>query len=271
MFKNIKSLEQYLNESRSNSITSDEFFNILNKNCKQFNPNARGFLYRGIQTTEPILFNDPKNHFRTSKDNNNYYTLLIDNSKNWKDYPKRSKSIIMANNELFPGTYGNIYVVIPFDNAKLAIAPKDDIWNSFETGLEKFGLDQINQLNFILSTLHSLIESTPLEEKDWNTFEKQLKKIDENKDLIFSKFVDLNISEKRKESIRKFLDIYMKHNGSLYDLIMNSLDPKLNDFILVTWNGNDLLSKFKNKAREIWTESPCLLVNANNFMDLFNK
>lgn len=68
---------------------------------------------------------------RQSANTSNFYTLWIDNSPLWKDFPKRSKSFIGSSSWRISSGYGDISLMIPFDSAKIGVCPADDLWFSF--------------------------------------------------------------------------------------------------------------------------------------------
>ena len=87
---------RFLNEGRTQSISSDEAIRILDKHCKE-SVNA---LMEGYYYIERIIeffykdygFIDPSKHpERKSANTSNYYTILVNHLlPSWKKYPKRS-------------------------------------------------------------------------------------------------------------------------------------------------------------------------------------
>ena len=63
----------------------------------------------------------------------NYITLLIDYIlPSWKNYPKRSKSLVCSSSKSISWGYGNkAYVVFPYNNAKIGVCSEVDLWESF--------------------------------------------------------------------------------------------------------------------------------------------
>lgn len=117
--------------------------NLLNAHCKD-GLNAiknGGLLYRGMEVDHPggFLKIDPSTGERTSRDSNNLYQLMFDNSSDLQDYPKRSKSLICSNTIEIAYSYGSAYVVFPYDGTELAVYDGSDFFKQKITSI-LFGL-----------------------------------------------------------------------------------------------------------------------------------
>jgi hypothetical protein len=102
---------------------------------------------------------------RKSQNTSNWYTLIIDNSPKYKNYPKRSQSLICTNKITTTGPFGSPMAIIPFNNAKIGVVNAPDIWdksivlgdkrtyisdvNDYFNMLKKFGLSDTNWQSFI--------------------------------------------------------------------------------------------------------------------------
>lgn len=93
---------------------------------------------------------------RVSQGTQNIYNRLIsDILPSWKDIPKRSNSVVCANDYSVAEDYieystresGIIYVVIPPNNAKLVVSPKDDVWYAFRYIKAKTGVPSLKAFN----------------------------------------------------------------------------------------------------------------------------
>ena len=130
-------------------ITAEEFKQILNEKCKDFlatleavdydllekknfmfrssNEDVGNFVYTnpGQSPTDRIA---PFSRF------GNYHNLVISNLDSWSEYPKRNKSLITAGWErVKKHAMGHTYLVIPFDNVKIAECAGDDFWEGFKS------------------------------------------------------------------------------------------------------------------------------------------
>lgn len=240
-----------LKEIRSKMLTEQEAIDMVNKNCSiildKYKRHPEWKIYRGLKISPNYQFTDPsKGAPRYSKGKiGNYYTLLMDNLPNWKKYPKRSRSIICTNSFSEAATYGDIYVVFPFNNANFGVAPTGDIWLSFMGNVS-------NLRNFIIS-LKNILHATTSRynyDKDWSTLKKAFK---ESEEYIKSDKIPTTVLNSLKQDFLKWVaDI---GNGKTYiNTFMDYMSPSKNKFAL-TKDPTNL-----TRGREIWTDSKCVLV-----------
>lgn len=65
----------------------------------------------------------------------------MDNSPYFKDYPKRSRSLICTTSKEVAGSYAKdrgIYVIFPLNGARIGLCPDGDIWQT-PIDMEEFG------------------------------------------------------------------------------------------------------------------------------------
>lgn len=115
----------------------------------------------------------------------NYYTEILDNIPSMKDFPKRSRSLICSTKFADAEQYGTeVYVIVPFDTAKVGIVGKHDIW---EVYVELFGHHlPINHVNDFFKEMGI--------KDDWEDFEKfsdELKSGDEDAKSAFLNLPEL--------------------------------------------------------------------------------
>ncbi len=104
----------------------------LRKNCSQFlSNNLETPLYRGTwsEYESGAVKIDTASGTRKSENTWNYYTLLIDNSPYYQNWPKRSKSLICTTDFMEATGYGNVMALIPEDGAKIGVVPASDMWH----------------------------------------------------------------------------------------------------------------------------------------------
>lgn len=169
-------LETFLiNEGRSQVINRDKAIAIIRKShMDAFNTWIKhdSALYRG-QTTDvgPYGFIQPSKFSRKSANTSNHYTLWMDNNRDWAKFPKRSQSIICGAN--FGGAYGSPgerYLILPKDGSKIGVAPKEDLWDSFQRHYSSF-----YNFNDDLAQLYNvLVERKSIASGDWKEFKKHL-------------------------------------------------------------------------------------------------
>lgn len=228
----------YLNEGRSVKYDIDEIKEIILENCwdslERYQSGHK--IYRSKKDTGDYIVTTPTGN-RKSAYTSNYYTLWINNHKSWKKFPKREIICAGGSGERAYDHEGQcVYVVLPFDNAKIGICPKDDIWDSFYNGLKLFK-KTTNQNIFDLSELNKLIREYfhIYDDNNWKNFVKETQKIDLGRGI------------------------------SLYDVLEDTFDPKLNDFEMVP------ISKYnlnESDNVEVWTDSPCVLIKDNYIEEL---
>jgi len=241
--------KQYLNEGRSKPLQYGDIGHILNTKCKKavkaYYDGTR--IYRGVasESSNNFLYINPKKHKpRRSKNTSNYYTLINDNSPAWKQYPKRSESIICTTNFSYAGNYGSkTFVVFPYDGAKIGECPDDDYWGSFSN----YG----GNMSDFNSELKSLFDQVNIKIND-----KSYKHIKTAFDMFDSRFANNDdfIKSLIQDEGYFILDGYTDFNN-MTKHIQEMLNPNNNDFELKKV-GDKLL-----EYREVWTDSESLLIS----------
>jgi hypothetical protein len=244
-FKNI--IEEYKKKSRSEEINDKT--KSLDKLIYKYTGNKsienRTTIYRGKKdTNRPILYVQPSKYKRESMHSHQYHMILIDNSKYWKDYPKRTRSIICSTDKSIKARFEydeefELYQVVPKLNARIAICPEEDMWYSFKTGFKiinkmvkdsDFKIDDIESFNDAIDTMSDGVMAFK---------------------YIKQSIVEAPINKKQKEYIKKY------NCNNLYELIDYCLSPELNGFKLTTYNDNFKLSG----KHEVWTDADSLMIN----------
>lgn len=254
------------------SLNNDfiEMNKIIEKNCKDFSWDDAPILRSVLGFGEGITIIDPKKYTRKSRSNKNYYTYIMEHSERWKDYPKRSKSLICSLTS--PLWVYELYRVIPFDGAKFGVCSKHDIWYSFNSF-------QHNILPFLsnLNDLNTFYFDSDLTDESYDSFKKR---IDEIGEKIKSEKSFKDDIEQEKIITRKLMNTGNQHlfvdffkeikeyydNGkTIHDYFDDVLDPIENDFKLLDYkevvNIGEKLDSRLELGREIWTDSKCILVS----------
>ncbi len=278
-------LEEYLNEGRSVHVWKDDAKMFLKKH---YNPNLTP-IYRGVEDLndyecyiiEPAKFN------RESRNTLNHYTLLMDNLPSWKNYPKRSKSIICTTDYNGTTNYGRRFRVIPETSSMIGICSKGDLWFSFP----KIPFETMNDFNFFLEKIWDISKESSSFETYGNLVEHfklldnyiegsyeegfyWLESEEENKDLSRAE-----IKEMARDGVVDIItsDFGYNHPGlkileniiirviddenSSQDVIEEIMDPISNGFKVLN------AGKFNVSGdKEVWTSGKSLLV-PENIMD----
>lgn len=247
-----------LEQNSIKNISFDKCGEIFLENCKEFDLDNI-FLYRSFSYNYymPIII-DPKEYDRKSANTKNYYTYIIDNSKDWKDYPKRKNSLICS--------FGakKRWIVIPFDGSKWGVCPTDDLWFSFDL------LNIANNLMEFNNLLTDMLKLTVIDTS------KNYGPIDNTKEEFFDilKKLTIFIKNKNKEEFEKYLKNfsnninrfiilfdYLKKFDDVRTALENLFNPcnsfsTVNEFKLLEYK--ELITKC-HQEYEIWTDSKCIL------------
>lgn len=147
-------IERYKERSRQQKLSVAAAISMIEKECGDY-LKSPGFprIYRGAGTTHEAGFADSnEGEARKAANTVNYATLWMDNHPDWEGFPKRSRSFICSSNEHYAASYGVLYRVFPFDDAKIGVCPGNDLWQSFEE-FESLG-DFLDDVDRAFRVLH---------------------------------------------------------------------------------------------------------------------
>lgn len=241
----------------------------IKEKCKFYDfDNDDHKIYRGLpKAKNHLMLIEPSKGQRRSSGMaaNNYYTYIIDSSKAWSDYPKREKSCIGINSESVASRYGELYIVIPFDNAEFGMCPKNDLLYSFKYMKEK--KSDLIDFNDMLKEFYNSVFNEYLDDSSLDKFLACMSRFD-NK-------VEQETLKKRIAKIRLFFmkeiwDKYLTQNKnklSFIDFIGELVfNPAQNGFKTFQWNKSVKVPK----GKEVWTESNVILVADSYYNDVRN-
>ena len=244
-----------LQEGRSEAMSHEETIDIISKHCQKALKGTP--VYRGINISRSYMFVDPKKaEPRVSANTTNYYTYINDNSPYWKQYPKRSQSIICTTSQTQPINYGYTYRVFPYDGAKIGVCPKRDYWFSFYQALgDDYMLDEFNDHLVDMmnrSNVYGFNDDSYKKIVDgFKTFDMFMKD-DPNKLTIL-------------KSRYNILSGYDPDKITFLEHIQKLLSPKKNKF---------QLKKIGDKLpdnKEVWTDSKSMLVDIKIINDVLKE
>jgi len=268
-FKNLIG-DDKLYEGRTKEISLDKARRIFNQNiASAYYPNKNHEIYRGIQNDFDVGFVEPAKFNRESAHTANFYTLMMDNLPEWSEYPRRSKSIVCSTSIGTAKDFGTLYQIFPFDGADLGVAPVNDIWNSFY-----FDLGDVNaHLEGIAKYTKKGPDKIP--EDSFQKFKNTLLKVDEvAKEINFYKKV-FEDPEFRNKKFLKFIKTYLKSDvDNLLEFLRFILHPEKGirgpyRFKVKKYKEGFEVRGHSYPGREIWTESPCLVIRRDQ--DLMEK
>ena len=260
------SFKQFLSEKSSDEanlyvaprMDAQEVIDWCEKNAPKFLANVKSRkirIYRGAELQLGVI--DTNKFNRRSANTVNYYTLWLDNSAKWKEYPKRSKSLICANALHVAESFGDTHWVIPKDINLVGECSSDDFWNSFKFEEEldlpitaDFGPDDI--MDFTDSLFHQSKIYEPAVEKEYPSLLDALKKCDIEVLKDYEK--NIKVSKWYRDIMRAILDNEhdFKNMAEVFDFLF---DPTKNDF-KVTTAGMLATSTIK----EFWIQGQCALI-----------
>ena len=266
----------YKKSGRGKGISEEEALKLAPKFSQAILSATTGnpLIIRYRSGRESFYLIDPKKDERRSANTLNYYTFIMDNSKKWSKYPKRSKSIIAR---IETDKVGNsYYVVLPENGAKIGECSDKDLWISFSNisaNMDSWNMHVRFILNLPLYTDKEInskkinINQQQKYDKNIATFKKACKKFDYwvKNETTFSVNEIKNIL--KKKYITVWFSWFEKWNGEpIYNYFDKVLYPKINDFNLRN------IFNINPWENEVWTDSTSLMIkDFSVFKDYINK
>jgi len=246
-------------ESRTAEITDKEFVMLVKDNCKEYlaNPKYMQRMKGGFNGNYSYI--DPKIHRRmplmvdSTGVVSTHHTLLMENLPSWKEFPKRSESLIGNLRFNYDTSFGDrCYLVIPYDGANFGLAPSSDLWGSYcEVGNMKYEFNDV---------FTERLTDLSVSEKSYAAMMKDLQHyyndylIRERSNVWGLSYIDnifKNFSSDGIESVEEGFDKYFAPQ---------KFSSRTGDFVKEFKNvGYEGLKS--TDCREFWTDSRCILVH----------
>jgi hypothetical protein len=258
-----------LQEDRSIPLTQLEFSEKINsEHAVAHEKNLKGHtIYRGLeseQSNQMYLFVQPSLYYRESRNTNNFYTALIDVLPSWKNWPKRSQSIICSNTYRGAVTYGTVYVVLPKNQAKIAICPKNDFWVSFKN------IPSMDVFNYIFTGIFSNIYKFKTHNITTDSIKALFAIIDNMpKDEFLANLInDKKYAHSEYSKFKNYiLEILTDGDDTWTGFFDKILNPVFNGFELQTIENYSLYGGHKKDAhREVWTDGDSVLLKDTQYI-----
>jgi len=198
-------------------------------------------LFSNKNTLSDIMLSDPKLIERKSQNTSNHYTVLLDNLPSWRNFPKRSRSLICATKKYIASGFGDVFLVLPFDGAKIAVCPTTDIW---AIKFEKLGTS-LEIFNNIMSKYH-------ISDYDYESVITTI--LMNRKDILSSTSAEDTLEPTFLAGLAA-----CKNRNDLISLLNDALNPIPNDFELT-----DIFNTPVDENKEVWTDSKSYLVDIDS-------
>lgn len=266
----IKEYKEFVNLQKNyisamTEMNMDDTIDYVIEHCKEFIDGPVN-IYRHIDQYSTNFFKSVPIE-RNSRDNANYYTLMMDNSKFWKKYPKRGKSFICSLDK-----YSKNFLVIPEDHSKWGICPKDDIFYSFDS----FCYNIARFFECFAEDLSSHLLGNIIRDDTIENMKTDIKKLEIYLYSNFKNFLEFELSTKDRynvfnnseyEDMFKFLDLIW--GKDIFVSLDNFMKPAINEFSLV--NYTDLNNFYHTSYNECWTDSKCIFIDRKYLQEFLEK
>lgn len=246
-------------------------------------------LYHGGKHTAGILnIKYPiTNRLSTSKQFNNYISIILDNSEKWKAYPKRTASVMFSDSSDIASMYGTtIYYIFPPNNAKIGICPWPDFWDVFKYQDSKtYYTLTIHGINNFLQYFSTRVFARNVNLNSYEEFKNDIDQIEKYARKINLETAKIptttsnvlrtimNVTEFKNYSFFDFLEDFIKPNPGGSDFRFNFIATNTNKLIKTYETRFDTFTNYGlynsvSARHELWTDQPCLIVAQTAAMEL---
>lgn len=233
----------YTDENRrSKAISEREVHSLLESGLFDEALKADPIIRHVARATNDFYYTEPSKFNRLARNTHNYMNLMVDNFASWRNYPKRSQSLICSSNN-----YSRYHRVLFANNARIGVCPESDFWYSFNMKfLREYGVyidavpDFCEILNYTADTLQVDLSPT-----DYNAFCKGLEEMSTTAKEMFPD----------KDYAPRGVSLF--YLDKVIDLLETHFAPDRNDFLLTS------ISEFKHigDGHEVWSDSNALLIS----------
>lgn len=290
---------------RTVPVDEDTFLNLYEKNCKLYDPEKMQ-IYRGNRLLDKdnavFAFCDPSQSSpRPSKNTYSFTMWLMESMEEWKKYPPRSKSLICSTGSNYASSYGDPFIIIPYDTAKIGVCNATDF---FETVRDTTGGD-VSTFNYFLMELIIQAAQAMIDTK----FDEEFKvpKFISGSEVSYSGGVDIATKQDffdilktldkffathpdyispvidninrfyRSKTMKQLVQDGLEAKKSLYSILSENLTPEKNGFELFdmsNFNVEDIHDNIAsdnywgNASSEVWTDGPALMIKPTQFKSL---
>ena len=159
---NALTFKQYLHEghgsSRTIPISPKQAFENIAEHCAGVaRQMKKQVIYRGgsgMGNDHAYHGNSNVGKPRRSANTANYFTLWHDNDREWADFPKRSRSFICASDYDVANAFGDVHILVPYDNAHVGVVPDEDLFGAIVSPDGEY----LNEFNDVISAALSVVQ-----------------------------------------------------------------------------------------------------------------
>ena len=236
-------------------------------------------IFRGVSGSAayPYWIVQPGKSQRVSRNTSNFYTGLIDGLPSWKNYPKRSRSIICSNNYDGAHSFGNVLRVFPKNGAKIGICPAEDFWMSFnDTVHKRLGLADMSFFNAYFISIFFACSGTLADmaaKLDEDTYSEFIKKLNGKIDIKL--YISAIRYQEKMDKLpygvdgKRLIDDaenYFRGNWEQY--FDDLLDSERNGFQVQTIEN---YTRTETSYNEVWTDATSLMLSYNASQELLQS
>lgn len=248
-------------ESRTAEITDKEFVMLVKDNCKDYLANPKYMQRMKGKFNGDYSYIDPKIHRRmplmvdSTGVVSTHHTLLMENLPSWKEFPKRSESVIGNLRFNYDTSFGDrCYLVIPYDGANFGLAPSSDLWGSYcEVGNMKYEFDDVFTERFTDLSVSEKSYAAMMKDLQhyYNDYLIRERNKEYKRNLSYIDNIFMNFSSDGIESVEEGFDKYFAPQK-----FSSRTGAFAKEFKNVGYEGLE-----STDCREFWTDSRCILVH----------
>jgi hypothetical protein len=231
--------KDYLREAKHRQdISIEQAQELLQAHCSDALKHLDKPLWRGFSGKEDAYLVQGELGGRGSANTTNHYTVLMDHFLTPLGYPKRSASIIMANNENLraASSYGEIYAVFPYDGVKIGVCEDEDIW-------------------FTKFTIGAATHAQKIDA--WNDFFDDAGIPDHSyQDLVQG--IKETIENKEDEYYSLMRNVFGFDPAKIEEILKEAYSPKNLGLHLAT---SADIQKYEDRDRELWIGGKCIALH----------
>lgn len=284
MIKNFKQfLGKRLLETRRREIERDiayEKFEKFGLPRVFYRPGAvKTLVWRGVSSDENFFEIDTRDSFRENLTNSTAAKMIkmwIDTHPDWKNFPKRSYSLIASTNKEYSRqfSYGDsVFAIFSDINEVWGVCPDIDIFysfkNNFASNFKKSFVDEffrivprdkkskyfelrddsieINDYKDVVEAIYKIWTAFKTEAEDWQEIKPVMNILQSDSPKLYQLFLE----EPDKDKLERVLEV--------------ALNPWTNGFKLITYG--QILADGSLKNREVWSSGEFIGVNDAVFDD----